>query len=133
MECVQLYVGFTLKFVRRFLHGVRREIFLIVCAEFRFRILSESPSGKDKRIFLYIRSGTTQLYISYKIYFLTLHLTQRFLILYVLIPSISVVFLPQFRKILVGVLVADMLLAYLVDWVCSFLFGEMRKKTDIIA
>ncbi|EAT46757.1 AAEL002061-PA [Aedes aegypti] len=39
----------------------------------------------------------------------------------------------DFRKILVGVLVADMLLAYLVDRVCSFLFGEMRKKTDIIA
>lgn len=42
-------------------------------------------------------------------------------------------FEPDFRKILVGVLVADMLLAYLVDRVCSFLFGEMRKKTDIIA
>ncbi|EDS33872.1 cation-transporting ATPase 13a1 [Culex quinquefasciatus] len=39
----------------------------------------------------------------------------------------------SFRKILVGVLVADMLLAYLVDRVCSFLFGEMRKRTDIIA
>ncbi|XP_062547568.1 endoplasmic reticulum transmembrane helix translocase [Armigeres subalbatus] len=39
----------------------------------------------------------------------------------------------DFRKILVGVLVADMLLAYLVDRICSFLFGEMRKKTDIIA
>ncbi|XP_058818679.1 endoplasmic reticulum transmembrane helix translocase [Topomyia yanbarensis] len=42
-------------------------------------------------------------------------------------------FEPDFRKILVGVLVADMILAYLVDRVCSFLFGEMRKKTDIIA
>lgn len=42
-------------------------------------------------------------------------------------------FEPDFRKILVGVLVADMLLAYLVDRVCSFLFGEMRKRTDIIA
>lgn len=41
-------------------------------------------------------------------------------------------FEPEFRKILVGVLVADMLLAYLVDRTCSFLFGEMRKKTDII-
>lgn len=39
----------------------------------------------------------------------------------------------DFRKILVGVLVADMLLAYLVDRICSFLFGEMRKKADIIA
>ncbi|XP_055595293.1 endoplasmic reticulum transmembrane helix translocase [Uranotaenia lowii] len=39
----------------------------------------------------------------------------------------------DFRKILVGVLVADVALAFLVDRLCSFLFGEMRKKTDIIA
>ncbi|XP_055543818.1 endoplasmic reticulum transmembrane helix translocase [Wyeomyia smithii] len=38
----------------------------------------------------------------------------------------------DFRKILVGALLADMILAYCVDRVCSFLFGEMRKKTDII-
>ncbi|XP_055636945.1 endoplasmic reticulum transmembrane helix translocase [Toxorhynchites rutilus septentrionalis] len=38
----------------------------------------------------------------------------------------------DFRKILVGVLIADMVLAYLVDRICSFLFGEMRKKTDIV-
>lgn len=42
-------------------------------------------------------------------------------------------FEPEFRKILVAVLVADLLLAYLADRICSFLFGEMRKKTDIIA
>uniref|UniRef100_A0A8W7PFG3 Uncharacterized protein n=1 Tax=Anopheles coluzzii TaxID=1518534 RepID=A0A8W7PFG3_ANOCL len=38
----------------------------------------------------------------------------------------------DFRRILVGVLIADMVLAYLVDRVCSFLFGETRGKTDII-
>uniref|UniRef100_A0A182JTQ6 Cation-transporting ATPase n=1 Tax=Anopheles christyi TaxID=43041 RepID=A0A182JTQ6_9DIPT len=38
----------------------------------------------------------------------------------------------DFRRILVGVLIADMMLAYLVDRVCSFLFGETRGKTDII-
>lgn len=42
-------------------------------------------------------------------------------------------FEPDFRKVLVGVLVADMILAYVVDRICSFLFGEMRKKPDIIA
>ncbi|XP_049286966.1 endoplasmic reticulum transmembrane helix translocase [Anopheles funestus] len=38
----------------------------------------------------------------------------------------------DFRRILVGVLIADMVLAYLIDRVCSFLFGETRGKTDII-
>ncbi|XP_052869799.1 endoplasmic reticulum transmembrane helix translocase isoform X1 [Anopheles cruzii] len=38
----------------------------------------------------------------------------------------------DFRRILVTVLIADMLLAYLVDRICSFLFGETRRKSDII-
>lgn len=42
-------------------------------------------------------------------------------------------FEPDFRRILVTVLVADLLLAFFVDRVCSFLFGETRRKTDIIS
>lgn len=34
----------------------------------------------------------------------------------------------QFRRILVAVLVADAVLAFVVDRVCSFLFGERRQK-----
>ncbi|KFB39417.1 AGAP008085-PA-like protein [Anopheles sinensis] len=41
-------------------------------------------------------------------------------------------FEPDYRRILVTVLVADLLLAFFVDRVCSFLFGETRRKTDII-
>lgn len=41
-------------------------------------------------------------------------------------------FIPQYRTILVTVLIGDMVLAYLVDRVCSFLFGETRRKLDII-
>lgn len=38
----------------------------------------------------------------------------------------------DFRRILVSVLIADLLLAFLVDRICSFLFGETRRKSDII-
>lgn len=34
----------------------------------------------------------------------------------------------QFRRILVAVLLADAVLAFVVDRVCSFLFGERRQK-----
>uniref|UniRef100_A0A2M4BAI2 Putative p-type atpase n=1 Tax=Anopheles marajoara TaxID=58244 RepID=A0A2M4BAI2_9DIPT len=38
----------------------------------------------------------------------------------------------DYRTLLVTVLIGDMVLAYLVDRVCSFLFGETRRKLDII-
>uniref|UniRef100_A0AAG5DGM3 Cation-transporting ATPase n=1 Tax=Anopheles atroparvus TaxID=41427 RepID=A0AAG5DGM3_ANOAO len=41
-------------------------------------------------------------------------------------------FEPDYRRMLVTVLIADLLLAFLVDRVCSILFGETRRKSDII-
>lgn len=38
----------------------------------------------------------------------------------------------QFKQILVGVLIADTVLAFAVDRVCSFLFGSVRKS-DIVS
>lgn len=38
----------------------------------------------------------------------------------------------QFRKILITVLIADTVLAFVVDKTCAFLFGENRRKIDII-
>lgn len=40
-------------------------------------------------------------------------------------------FLFQFKKILVGVLVGDTVLAFAVDRICSFIFGSVRKS-DIV-
>ncbi|KAG5676251.1 hypothetical protein PVAND_006100 [Polypedilum vanderplanki] len=38
----------------------------------------------------------------------------------------------DFRRILIFVLLADTLLAYLVDRICAFLFGDNRRKIDIL-
>lgn len=38
----------------------------------------------------------------------------------------------QFRKILIFVLLADTFLAFAVDKICAFLFGENRRKIDIL-
>lgn len=39
----------------------------------------------------------------------------------------------DFRKILIMVLVADTVLAYAVDRICSFLFGETRRKSKLLS
>lgn len=48
------------------------------------------------------------------------------------LTSLSFFFSLQFRKILVTVLIADTVLAFVVDKTCAFLFGENRRKIDII-
>lgn len=37
----------------------------------------------------------------------------------------------QFQQILIGVLLADTLLAYVADRLCSFVFGSQRRKLQI--
>lgn len=54
-----------------------------------------------------------------------------FLLLF-LIQKLIFFFPFQFRKILIAVLLADLILAFVVDRICSFLFGEIRGKSELV-
>lgn len=47
--------------------------------------------------------------------------------------NFCILFPLQFQKILIYVLLADTILAYVVDRVCSFVFSSIRRKSELVS